>query len=71
VHTWVHRVAVNHVLDRRQSTVERHELIFTAFEVPGTNPSPWTPYPTWVTVDVHAEESPAAHPATGAGRHFG
>jgi RNA polymerase sigma factor (sigma-70 family) len=29
--TWVHRVAVNHLLDRKRSTVERAELTFTAF----------------------------------------
>jgi RNA polymerase sigma factor (sigma-70 family) len=29
--TWVHRVAVNHLLDRKHSTVERARLSFTAF----------------------------------------
>jgi len=29
--TWVHRVAVNHLLDRKRSAVERHELTFSAF----------------------------------------
>jgi RNA polymerase sigma factor (sigma-70 family) len=29
--TWVHRVAVNHLLDRKRSTVERAGLSFTAF----------------------------------------
>lgn len=29
--TWVYRVAANHLLDRRRSTVERHELTFSAF----------------------------------------
>jgi RNA polymerase sigma factor (sigma-70 family) len=29
--TWVHRVAVNHLLDRRRSAVERFELTFSAF----------------------------------------
>jgi RNA polymerase sigma factor (sigma-70 family) len=29
--TWVHRVAVNHLLDRRRSAVERFELTFGAF----------------------------------------
>jgi RNA polymerase sigma factor (sigma-70 family) len=29
--TWVHRVAVNHLLDRQRSAVERFELTFSAF----------------------------------------
>lgn len=29
--TWVHRVAVNHLLDRKRSTLERYELTFGAF----------------------------------------
>lgn len=29
--TWVHRVAVNHLLDRKRSAVERFELTFSAF----------------------------------------
>ena len=29
--TWVHRVAVNHLLDRKRSAVERFELTFGAF----------------------------------------
>ena len=29
--TWVHRVAVNHLLDRKRSAVERLELTFSAF----------------------------------------
>jgi RNA polymerase sigma factor (sigma-70 family) len=29
--TWVHRVAVNHLLDRKRSAVERHEMSFDAF----------------------------------------
>jgi RNA polymerase sigma factor (sigma-70 family) len=29
--TWVHRVAVNHLLDRTRSAVERHELTFDLF----------------------------------------
>lgn len=29
--TWVHRVAVNHLLDRKRSAVERFELTFAAF----------------------------------------
>jgi RNA polymerase sigma factor (sigma-70 family) len=29
--TWVHRVAVNHLLDRKRSAVERYELTFAAF----------------------------------------
>jgi RNA polymerase sigma factor (sigma-70 family) len=29
--TWVHRVAVNHLLDRKRSAVERHEMTFGAF----------------------------------------
>lgn len=29
--TWAHRVAVNHLLDRKRSTVERMEMTFSAF----------------------------------------
>jgi RNA polymerase sigma factor (sigma-70 family) len=29
--TWVHRVAVNHLLDRTRSAVERHEFTFSTF----------------------------------------
>lgn len=29
--TWVHRVAVNHLLDRKRSAIERFELTFSAF----------------------------------------
>lgn len=29
--TWAHRIAVNHVLDRKRSAVERHELTFDLF----------------------------------------
>ena len=29
--TWVHRVAVNHLLDRKRSAVERYEMTFGAF----------------------------------------
>jgi RNA polymerase sigma factor (sigma-70 family) len=29
--TWVHRIAVNHLLDRRRSAVERYELTFDLF----------------------------------------
>jgi len=29
--TWVHRVAVNHLVDRKRSAVERHELTFDLF----------------------------------------
>jgi RNA polymerase sigma factor (sigma-70 family) len=29
--TWVHRIAVNHLLDRKRSAVERHELTFDLF----------------------------------------
>jgi DNA-directed RNA polymerase specialized sigma24 family protein len=44
--TWVHRVAVNHLLDRKRSAVERFELTFGAFAddlLDGSHPSRRTP----------------------------